>query len=76
MSTKQYKEYKNLKKENLRDNMTGTEIALNMLAEASTTELSKVKNPKGFDQSKEVTSQGGKIAGNARKELEEALGKR
>lgn len=75
MSTRQYKEYKGLKKENLRDNMTSTEIALNMLAEASTTELSKVKNPKGFSESKAVTAQGGAIAGNARKELEAALGK-
>ncbi|MEE0740761.1 MAG: BRO family protein [Emergencia sp.] len=75
MSTKQYKAHKGLKKENLRDNMTSTEIALNMLAEASTAELSKAKNPKGFDESKTVTKQGGKIAGNARKELEEALGK-
>lgn len=75
MSTRQYKEHKGLKKENLRDNMTSTEIALNMLAEASTTELSKVKNPKGFSESKTITVQGGKIAGNARKELEAALGK-
>lgn len=75
MSTSQYKAHKGLRKENLRDNMTSTEIALNMLAEASTAELSKVKNPTGFDESKTVTKQGGKIAGNARKELEDALGK-
>lgn len=75
MTTRQYKDYKDLKKENLRDNMTSTEIALNMLAEASATELSKVKNPEGFNESKEVTEQGGEIAGNARQELEKALGK-
>ncbi|MCC2864882.1 hypothetical protein LK494_02975 [Anaerovorax odorimutans] len=75
MSTREYKEFKDLKKENLRDNMTNTELALNMLAEVSTTELSKSKNPKGFNESKNVTLQGGTIAGNARKELEKALGK-
>lgn len=75
MSTRQYKEFKDLKKENLRDNMTNTELALNMLAEVSTTELSKSKSPKGFHESKTVTLQGGGIAGNARKELEKALGK-
>ena len=71
----QYKDLKGLHKENLRDNMTTTELALNMLAEASAAELSKDKNPKGLDESKKVTAQGGKIAGNARKELEEALGR-
>ena len=71
----QYKGLKGLHKENLRDNMTTTELALNMLAEASAVELSKDKNPKGLDESKKVTAQGGKIAGNARKELEEALGR-
>ena len=71
----QYKGLKGLHKENLRDNMTTTELALNMLAEASAAELSKDKNPKGLDESKKVTAQGGKIAGNARKELEEALGR-
>ena len=71
----QYKDLKGLRKENLRDNMTTTELALNMLAEASAAELSKDRNPKGLDESKKVTAQGGKIAGNARKELEEALGR-
>ena len=71
----QYKDLKGLHKENLRDNMTTTELALNMLAEASAAELSKDRNPKGLDESKKVTAQGGKIAGNARKELEEALGR-
>lgn len=71
----QYKDLKGLRKENLRDNMTTTELALNMLAEASAAELSKDKNPKGLDESRKVTAQGGKIAGNARKELEEALGR-
>lgn len=71
----QYKGLKGLHKENLRDNMTTTELALNMLAEASAAELSKDRNPKGLDESKKVTAQGGKIAGNARKELEEALGR-
>lgn len=54
--------------------MTNTELALNLLAEVSATELSKNKNPKGFDQTKEVTMAGGKIAGNAREELEHQLG--
>ena len=71
----QYKGLKGLHKENLRDNMTTTELAINMLAEASAAELSKDRNPKGLDESKKVTAQGGKIAGNARKELEEALGR-
>ena len=71
----QYKDLKGLHKENLRDNMTTTELALNMLAEASAAELSKDRNPKGLDESRKVTAQGGKIAGNARKELEEALGR-
>ena len=71
----QYKGLKGLHKENLRDNMTTTELALNMLAEASAAELSKDKNPKGLDESRKVTAQGGKIVGNARKELEEALGR-
>ena len=71
----QYKDLKGLHKENLRDNMTTTELALNMLAEASAAELSKDKNPKGLDESRKVTAQGGKIVGNARKELEEALGR-
>ena len=73
-STKQYKQYKGLKKENLRDNMTNIELALNILAEASTTEISKSKNPKGFKQSANVAHEGGKIAGDARKQLEKRVG--
>ena len=73
-SAKQYKQYKGLKKENLRDNMTNIELALNILAEASTTEISKSKNPKGFKQSADVAHEGGKIAGDARKQLEKRVG--
>lgn len=76
MSTKEYKEYKGLKKEGLRDNMTNAELILNMLAEMSTTEISKVENPNGFDESRDVAKRGGNIAGNARKELENATGKK
>lgn len=70
-----YKELKGLKKENLRDNMTNTELALNLLAEVSTTELSRMQRPSGYDETKEVTISGGEIAGNARKELEAKLGR-
>ena len=62
MSTKQYKQFKGLKKESLRDNMTNMEIALNMLAEASATELSKQRNPQGFNQQKRVAKDGGSVA--------------
>ena len=75
MSTKEYKQYKGLKKEGLRDNMTNLELILNMLAEASTTEISKVENPDGFEESRDVAKRGGNIAGNARQELEEVTGK-
>ena len=75
MSTKEYKQYKGLKKEGLRDNTTNMELILNMLAEASTTEISKVENPDGFEESRDVAKRGGNIAGNARKELEEVTGK-
>lgn len=61
-TTKEYKAYKGLKKENLRDNMTNTELILNMLAEASTTELSQVKNPQNFDENASVAMEGGKVA--------------
>lgn len=74
-SVQAYKELKGLKKENLRDNMTNTELALNLLAEVSTTELSRMKRPSGYDETKEVTISGGEIAGNARKELEAKLGR-
>ena len=70
-----YKELKGLKKENLRDNMTNTELALNLLAEVSATELSRMQSPSGYDETKEVTISGGEIAGNARKELEAKLGR-
>ncbi|MBI9051837.1 MAG: hypothetical protein JEZ00_20645 [Anaerolineaceae bacterium] len=72
---KGYKRYKGLKKENLRDNMTNLELVLNMLAEATTTEISKEKKPQTFDKSKEIARQGGTVAGNARKEIEQRTGK-
>lgn len=73
-TTKQYKQFKGLKKESLRDNMTNIELALNTLAEASTTEISKAHNPKGFRQSAAVARKGGEIAGDARKKLERQIG--
>jgi len=75
-TTKQYKTFKALKKENLRDHMTNLELVLNMLAEATTTEISKEKNPKSFNDSKKIAKQGGIIAGNTRREIEEKTGKR
>lgn len=74
-TVKQYKEYKGLHKENLRDNMTNIELSLNQLAEVSTTMLSKSQNPKGMSESTNVAIEGGSIAGNARRELEEKLGR-
>ena len=73
-STKQYKQFKGLKKENLRDNMTNLEIALNILAEASATELSKQRDPKGFNAQKKVAQDGGSVAKAARNQLESKLG--
>ena len=73
-STKQYKQFKGLKKENLRDNMTNLEIALNILAEASATELSKQRDPKGFNAQKKVAKDGGSVAKAARNQLESKLG--
>ena len=73
-TTRQYKNFKGLKKENLRDNMTNIELALNTLAEASVTEISKSRNPKGFRQSAAVAKEGSKIAGDARKQLEQRVG--
>ena len=73
-TVQEYKKHKGLKKENLRDNMTNTELALNLLAEVSTTELSRAKKPEGFSETKEITIAGGKIAGDARKALEQQLG--
>ena len=75
MKPAEYKAFKGLRKENLRDNMTNTELTLNMLAEVSATELSREYNPDGFDASSSIARAGGEIAGNARKELEKALGR-
>ena len=75
MTTRKYKNLKGLKKENLRDNMTTLEIVLNMLAEATTTELTKATNPKGLEENKKVAKKGGSVAGNARKEIEQETGK-
>lgn len=74
MTTRGYKTLKGLKKENLRDNMTTTEIILNMLAETATKEISKQENPNTFDENKKIAQRGGKIAGNARMELEKEIG--
>ena len=74
-TTKQYKNYKGLKKENLRDNMTNLEIALNILAEASAAELSKQRDPKGFSGQKQVAKDGGSVAKAARTQLENQLGR-
>lgn len=76
MSTREYKDYKNLRKESLRDNMTNTELVLNMLAEVSTTEISRNEKPQGLDKSRDVAKRDGSIAGNARKDLEKQLGKK
>ncbi len=73
-TTKEYKRYKGLKKENLRDNMTNTELILNMLAESATTDLSKEQKPETFDENMNVAHKGGKVARSARKELEKQLG--
>ena len=75
MHTKEYKQLKGLKKENLRDNMTNIEFALNILAEASTSEISKQKNPSGFKQNVTIAKEGGSVAKVARKQLEEKLGR-
>ena len=74
MTTRQYKSYKGLKKENLRDNMSDLELVLNMLAEA-TTEISKTVRPKTFEENAGVARQGGSVAGNARKEIEAKSGR-
>ena len=75
LSTRQYKQLKGLKKENLRDNMSDLELVLTMLAEASTTEISKATQPKTFKENKDVAFQGGSIAGDARQKIEEKSGK-
>ena len=74
MTTRAYKNHKGLKKENLRDNMTTTEIILNMLAETAAKNISQTENPKNFEANQSVARRGGRIAGNARKELEAEIG--
>ena len=73
--TKEYKQFKGLKKESLRDNMTNVELILNSLAEASTTEISKQKDPSGFEENKVVAKEGGEVAKIAREQLEAKIGK-
>lgn len=75
MTTREYKQHKNLHKEGLRDNMTNIELALNMLAEASTTEISRQNNPRTFSEHKQIARSGGAVAGTARRELEGKLGR-
>ncbi len=75
-TVKEYKQHKNLKKESLRDHMTNLELVLNMLAEASTTEITKEKKPKNLEENKNIAKQGGTIAGNTRKAIEEKSGKK
>jgi len=75
MTTRQYKNLKGLKKENLRDNMSTLELVLNMLAEVTTTEFSKTQKPETFEDNKTVARSGGRVAGNARKEIEATTGK-
>lgn len=76
LTTKQYKQYKGLKTESLRDNMTNLELVLNMLAEASTTEISQNEEPETFAHSKQIAQRGGRVAGAARKELETQTGQK
>jgi dihydroorotase len=76
LSIKDYKALKNLKKENLRDNMTNIELVLNMLAEVTTTNISISKEPSSFEQSKEIAKEGGDVAGIAKVEFEKRTGKR
>ena len=75
MTTRQYKDLKGLKKENLRDNMSTTELILNMLAETATKDIAESTNPQGLEENKKVAKRGGNIAGNARKEIEAETGK-
>jgi hypothetical protein len=75
MTTRQYKNLKGLKKENLRDNMSTLELVLNMLAEATTTEISKEQDPQTFAENKNIAREGGEVAGNARKDIEERTGR-
>ena len=75
MTTREYKDFKSLKKENLRDNMSTTEIILNMLAETATKDIAEATNPQGLDENKQVAQDGGSIAGDARKSIEARTGK-
>ncbi len=75
MTTRQYKTYKGLKKESLRDNMSTTELVLNMLAETATKDISKTLNPNGLEENREVAKQGGEVAATAREALEKRTGK-
>lgn len=75
MSTRQYKDFKGLKKENLRDNMSTTELILNMLAETATKDIAESSNPQGLEKNKKVATRGGNIAGNARRQIESETGK-
>ena len=75
MTTRQYKNHKGLKKESLRDNMSTTELVLNMLAETATKEIAQSEDPEGFEENKKVAGRGGKIAGDARKSIEAETGK-
>ncbi|MFA4831689.1 MAG: Bro-N domain-containing protein [Patescibacteria group bacterium] len=75
MKTKDYKKYKELKKENLRDNMSNLELVLNMLAETATTEISKAKKPQTFPENRKVAAEGGSVAGRARKDIEQKSGR-
>lgn len=76
LKIKDYKKHKDLKKENLRDNMTNLELVLNMLAETATTEISKKRKPKNFPQNRKIAKEGGSIAGRARKQIERKTGKK
>lgn len=75
MTTREYKDFKGLKKENLRDNMSTTELILNMLAETATKDIAEATNPQGLDENKKVAQDGGSIAGDARKSIEARTGK-
>ena len=75
MTTREYKNFKGLKKENLRDNMSTTELILNMLAETATKDIAEAKNPQGLEENKQVAQDGGSIAGDARKSIEARTGK-
>lgn len=75
MTTREYKDFKGLKKQNLRDNMSTTELILNMLAETATKDITESSNPQVLEENKKTARRGGSIAGNARKEIEEATGK-